>query len=86
MGTCDYCGNRFPLTRSTRKYCTPRCKTNACLTRTPSRLPAESVRALFDLLETEVERADVLKEKLRQIIAPQREPIGAAGGYVPSLD
>ena len=84
MGTCDYCGNRFPLTRATRKYCTPRCKTNACLTRKPSRLRAESVRALFDLLEAEVGSAEAFREELRAIIAPQRPPY--SGGYVPRLD
>src|SRR3954447_15905869 len=26
MGVCNWCGNAFPLTRSTRKYCTTRCK------------------------------------------------------------
>ena len=84
MGTCDYCGGKFPLTRSTRKYCTPRCKTNACLNRKPSRLRADDVRALYDLLEEEVASADVFRERLRRIIAPQREPFG--GGYVPHLD
>ena len=84
MGTCDYCGIGFPLTRATRKYCTSRCKTNACLTRTPSRLKAESVRALFDLLEEELGSADAFRERLREIIAPHRDPFG--GGYVPSLD
>jgi hypothetical protein len=84
MGTCDYCGNRFPLTRSTRKYCTSRCKTNACLTRKPSRLKAESVRALFDLLDDEVGSAEVMRERLRAIIAPHRPPF--TGGYIPRLD
>jgi hypothetical protein len=84
MGTCDYCGNKFPLTRATRKYCTPRCKTNACLHRKPSRLRADDVRALFDLLEEEVGNADELRERLRRIIAPQRKPFG--GGHVPRLD
>lgn len=85
MGTCDYCGSRFPLTRSTRKYCTPRCKTNACLTRKPSRLRAEHVRAFFDLLDAEVSSAEGFREKLREIIAPHREPF-TDGGYVPGLD
>lgn len=84
MGTCDYCGSRFPLTRATRKYCTPRCKTNACLTRKPSRLRAEDVRALFDLLESEVASPEGFRELLRQIIAPERPPF--SGGYVPGLD
>ncbi len=84
MGTCNYCGGTFPLTRATRKYCTPRCKTNACLNRNPSRLRADDVRALYDLLELEVVSADAFRERLREIIAPHREPFG--GGYVPRLD
>ena len=84
MGTCCYCGTKFPKTRATRKYCTPRCKTNACLNRTPSRLRAEEVRALYDLLDSEVASAEDFRESLRKIIAPQREPFG--GGYVPRLD
>ena len=85
MGTCDYCGERFPLTRSTRKYCTPRCKTNACLDRTPSRLSAAEVRALYELLEMEVGSAPELQERLRRIIAPQRPPI-LWSGSLPTLD
>ena len=85
MGTCDYCGSRFPLTRTTRKYCTPRCKTNACLTRNPSRLRAESVRALYDLLDSEIGTAEAFREQLRIIIAPEREPF-SGGGYIPGLD
>jgi hypothetical protein len=88
MGTCDYCGNRFPLTRSTRKYCTPRCKTNACLERKPSRIPAANVRALYDLLDEELKSADALRERLRRIIAPERPPIPPSpeDAYVPTMD
>jgi hypothetical protein len=84
MGTCDYCGSRFPLTRSTRKYCTPRCKTNACLDRNPSRLSAGEVRALYVLLEAAVGTAEEMRERLRRIIAPERSPLW--DGRVPTLD
>jgi len=84
MGTCDYCGNRFPLTRSTRKYCTPRCKTNACLDRNPSRLSAGEVRALYQLLEATVASAEEMRERLRRIIAPDRAPMW--DGRIPTLD
>lgn len=89
MGTCGYCGNRFPLTRSTRKYCTPRCKTNACLERNPSRIRAADVRALFDLLESDgIGSVDAFRERLRSIIAPGRQPIAVHDGpvIVPVLD
>ena len=96
MGTCEYCGSRFPLTRSTRKYCTPRCKTNACLDRNPSRLSAAEVRALYVLLGENFTTVDALREELRRIVAPGRPPIEAARPsaveiegeepYIPSLD
>ena len=95
MGTCEYCGNRFPLTRSTRKYCTPRCKTNACLDRNPSRIRAAEVRALYALLEENFTTVDALREGLRRIVAPERPPIPQQSGvvdevredaYVPALD
>ncbi len=94
MGTCCYCGSRFPLTRSTRKYCTPRCKTNACLDRNPSRIHAAEVRALYALLDEDFFNIDVLRERLRRIIAPERPPISpvlsmAEAGeplYVPRMD
>ena len=84
MGTCDYCGSRFPLTRSTRKYCTPRCKTNACLDRNPSRLSAGKVRALYGLLEAAVGTAEEMQERLRRIIAPERSLLW--DGRIPTLD
>ncbi len=88
MGTCSYCGTRFPLTRSTRKYCTPRCKTNACLDRNPSRVRAADVRALYELLDEELSSVEAFRERLRHILAPERPPIDAAPAelYVPRLD
>jgi hypothetical protein len=94
MGVCEYCGSRFPLTRSTRKYCTPRCKTNACLQRKPSRIRAADVRALHALLDEDFGSLDALREQLRRIVAPEREPIEPQGAelpemgspYVPGLD
>ncbi|PYQ60163.1 MAG: hypothetical protein DMF58_09120 [Acidobacteria bacterium] len=93
MGTCSYCGSRFPLTRSTRKYCTPRCKTNACLDRNPSRIRAADVRELYTLLEEDFSTVDTLRERLRRIIAPERPPIPQVtfgeeqdGVYVPKMD
>src|SRR5437763_9749959 len=89
MGTCDYCGSRFPLTRSTRKYCTPRCKTNACLDRNPSRVRAADVRPQYELLETdELGTVEAFREKHRRIIAPERQPIAApnSDNYSPTLD
>jgi len=85
MGTCDYCGTRFPLTRSTRKYCTPRCKTNACLRRKPRRIRAAEVEALHALLHDEVESAQLFRERLRQIIAPHLPPFETEAA-IPALD
>jgi len=89
MGTCDYCGSEFPLTRSTRKYCTPRCKTNACLNRKPSRIRAADVRALFELLdERGIGSVEEFRERLRGIIAPGRRSVPASDGgiRIPRLD
>jgi hypothetical protein len=89
MGTCGYCGGQFPLTRSTRKYCTPLCKTKACLDRKPSRVRAADVRALFDLLDQDdITSVDAFRERLRAIIAPRRQPIVQQDGPVaiPRLD
>jgi hypothetical protein len=85
MGTCEYCGTRFPLTRSTRKYCTPRCKTNACLHRKPRRLRADEVAALHELLHSEVESADLFRERLREIIAPHMPPFMVEAS-IPRMD
>ncbi|HEY6224093.1 MAG TPA: hypothetical protein VIW26_09925 [Gemmatimonadales bacterium] len=84
MGTCEYCGTRFPKTRSTRKYCTTRCKTNACLDRKPRRLRADAVAALYELLHDEVENPSAFRERLRQIIAPHLPALEPA--RVPTLD
>jgi hypothetical protein len=88
MGTCDYCGSKFPKTRATRKYCTPRCKTNACLDRKPSRLRAADVQAIYQLLHADFDCAEELKERLRSIVAPQMDPIPLDRGRViiPRLD
>lgn len=88
MGHCIYCGAEFPKTRSTRKYCTPRCKTNACLDRKPVRLRSAEVQALYELLEKDFESVDGLRERLRAILAPDLPPIPLEGGRVviPRLD
>ncbi len=88
MGTCSYCGSKFPKTRATRKYCTPRCKTNACLDRKPSRLRAADVQAIYQLLTGDFDCAEELKERLRAIVAPQMAPIPLDRGRViiPRLD
>lgn len=70
MGTCSYCGARFPRTRSTRKYCSSRCKTNACLTRKPSRIRAADVQALHELLDSDFASVEVLQDRLRSILRP----------------
>ena len=70
MGTCGHCGSTFPKTRATRKYCTPRCKTNACLDRKPSRLRSADVQALYELLHADFASAESLRDKLREILTP----------------
>ena len=88
MGTCCYCGDQFPRTRSTRKYCTPRCKTNACLDRKPSRIRAAEVQALYALLDSEFESLDHLRDRLRTILTPGIAPLPLKEGrpIVPNLD
>jgi hypothetical protein len=87
MGICSYCGSPFPRTRKTRKYCTNRCKTNACLDKKP-RLKAAEVEALHELLQTEFASVDALRERLRAILAPDLPPIPLVDGHaaVPRLD
>ena len=85
MGVCLHCGSRFPKTRTTRKYCTPRCKTNACLERRPRRIRAADVEALQGLLDEDVVSVEELRERLRAIVAPQRPPIPAVTA-VPRMD
>jgi hypothetical protein len=89
MGICSWCGTRFPKTRATRKYCTARCKTNACLGRKPSRLRAADVQALYALLQEEgIRSAEHFRERLRRIIAPNAQPIPIVDGHVvvPRMD
>jgi hypothetical protein len=87
MGTCLHCGAAFPRTRKTRKYCTNRCKTNACLDKKP-RLRAADVAALQSLLETDFDSVDALRERLRSIVAPELPPVPLSDGrpLVPRLD
>lgn len=87
MGTCSYCGSPFPRTRKTRKYCTNRCKTNACLDKKP-RLRAAEVEALHDVLHTDFASVDAMRERLRAILAPDLPPIPLVDGRaaVPRLD
>jgi hypothetical protein len=76
MGTCSFCGTHFPLTRSTRKYCTPRCRTNACLERKPRRIRASDVDALYALLESDdIDSAELLRSRLRAILVPDAPPM-----------
>jgi hypothetical protein len=88
MGNCSWCGRQFPKTRADRKYCTPRCKTNACLGRKPSRIRAADVAALYELLDEELPSADAFRERLRAILAPESEPLPLADGrpIVPRMD
>ena len=83
MGTCSWCGTPFPKTRKTRKYCTNRCKTNACLDKKP-RLRAADVEALQDVLSTEFVSVEAMRESLRAIVAPHLPPIPTV--VVPRLD
>ena len=87
MDTCAHCGSPFPKTRRTRKYCTNRCKTNACLEKKP-RLKAGEVEALHALLEAEVGSVEELRERLRRIVAPHLPPIAAVNERfaIPRLD
>lgn len=87
MGRCLYCGASFPRTRKTRKYCTNRCKTNACLDKKP-RLRAADVEALQEVLSTEFPSLEAMRERLRAILAPDLPPIPLVDGRaaVPRLD
>ena len=87
MEHCLYCGASFPRTRATRKYCTNRCKTNACLDKKP-RLRAADVEALQQVLHTEFPSLEAMRERLRSIIAPDLPPIPLVDGHaaVPRLD
>ena len=87
MGTCSWCGTPFPKTRKTRKYCTNRCKTNACLEKKP-RLRAADVEALHEVLHAEFASVDAMRERLREIVAPDLPSIPLVDGRVaiPRLD
>jgi hypothetical protein len=87
MGTCSYCGSQFPRTRKTRKYCTNRCRTNACLDKKP-RLRVAEVEAISELLVEEFDSVEAMRERLRAIVAPDMPPIPLAGGRaaIPRLD
>ena len=87
MDTCSYCGALFRRTRKTRKYCTNRCKTNACLDKKP-RLRAAEVEALHELLRTDFPTVEALREGLRAILAPHLPAIPLVDGRaaVPRLD
>ena len=87
MGLCQHCGASFPKTRATRKYCTNRCKTNACLDKKP-RLRAADVEALQDVLSAEFASVEAMRERLRMILAPETAPIPLVNGRasVPRMD
>ncbi len=87
MGHCMHCGAAFPRTRKTRKYCTNRCKTNACLDKKP-RLRAADLTALQSLLSAEFPSLDAMREQLRSILAPDLPPIPLVDGRaaIPRLD
>jgi len=87
MGTCSYCGTPFPRTRKTRKYCTNRCKTNACLDKKP-RLRAAEVEAIHEILMTDFASVDAMRERLRAIVAPDLPPIPLVDGRaaIPRMD
>jgi hypothetical protein len=86
MGICSWCGTDFPKTRVTRKYCTPRCKTNACLGRKPRRIRAADVERLHALLEMDLDDAHLLREHLRAILVPGSQPVVSERVTVPRLD
>ena len=87
MGHCLYCGASFPRTRKTRKYCTNRCKTNACLDKKP-RLRAADVEALQEVLSADFPSLEARRERLRAILAPDLPPIPLVDGRaaVPRMD
>ena len=87
MGHCHYCGASFPKTRKTRKYCTNRCKTNACLDKKP-RLRAADVEAIQEILHTEFPSVDAMRERLRAIVAPDLPSVPLVEGraLIPRLD
>jgi hypothetical protein len=87
MGKCSHCGGKFPLTRKSRKYCSNRCKTNACLDKKP-RLRAAEVEAIHEVLHAEFSSVDAMRERLRAIVAPDLPSIPLVDGRVaiPRMD
>jgi len=87
MGTCLFCGTPFPRTRKTRKYCTNRCKTNACLEKKP-RLRAAEIEAIHEILQADFVSVEAMRESLRCIVAPDLPAIPLKDGRVaiPRLD
>jgi len=87
MGHCLHCGASFPRTRKTRKYCTNRCKTNACLEKKP-RLRAADIEALQEVLSSEFPSLEAMRERLRTILAPELPAIPLVDGRaaVPRMD
>jgi hypothetical protein len=87
MGRCLYCGESFPRTRKTRKYCTNRCKTNACLDRKP-RLRAADLEALQEVLNAEFPSLEAMRERLREIVAPDLPAMPLVDGRmaIPRMD
>ena len=89
MGICTWCGTAFPKTRATRKYCTPRCKTNACLGRKPSRLRAADVQALYAIVDSEWASVEALRQRLQSILGVETPPVPLSESgtpLVPGLD
>jgi hypothetical protein len=87
MGSCSYCGAPFPRTRKSRKYCTNRCKTNACLDKKP-RLRAAEVEAIHEILHADFPSVDAMRERLRAIVAPELPAIPLSDGraVIPRMD
>lgn len=82
MENCSYCGTPFPQTRKSRKYCTNRCRTNACLDKKP-RLRMADVQAIQEILQSEFHSVDAMRERLRAIVAPDSPAIPLLNGRVP---
>jgi hypothetical protein len=88
MGICSWCGESFPRTRVTRKYCTSRCRTNACLGRKPRRVRAADVEALHAMLDAHFDSVEALRASLQAILRPDMPPPPLIDGrpFVPRLD
>lgn len=82
MGICTHCGSAFPKTRKSRKYCTSRCRTNACLSKRP-RLKQSDVDALYALVGEEFVSAAEMRARLRAILLPDEPAVPVVNGYMP---